>query len=106
MTQNGCSGPMTTVLDRDWTTVSTQLPFLTGRNIQALAETADACPLAEADQVQAGDAGQPPRELRELARNVEARLPGVGRPLAAPDRSRGNRTAGPVPRHAAKRAAR
>ena len=27
MMQNGCSGPMTTVLDRDWMTVSTRLPL-------------------------------------------------------------------------------
>src|SRR3979411_53906 len=67
MTQNGCSGPMTTVLDRDWTTVSTHLPFLTCRNVQALAEAGDACLLAEADQVQAGDTGQRACMLRELA---------------------------------------
>src|SRR2546421_9775822 len=102
MTQNGCSGPMKTVLDRDWTTVSTQLPFLTGRNVQALAETGDACLLAEADQVQAGDPGQRARKLRELARNVEARLLGVGRAFAALDRFRGNGNAWHVLVHVAK----
>src|SRR5260370_24737926 len=106
MTQNGCSGPMTTVLDRDWTTVSTHLPFLTGRDVQALAETGDAGLLAKADQVQARDAGQRAGKLRELARDVEARLLGVGCAFAALDRFRGKGDAGDVLVHVAQRARR
>src|SRR5207253_8222734 len=106
MTQNGCSGPMTTVLDRDWTTVSTHLPFLTGRNVQALAEAGDACFLAEADQVQAGDAGQRACMLGELARYVKARLLRIRRALAALDRLLGHGDAGHVLVHVAQRARR
>src|SRR5437763_6532012 len=86
MTQNGCSGPMTTVLDRDWTTVSTQLPFVAGRNPEVAAEACDAGLLGKADRVQAGDARQRARMLGELARDVEARSLGVGGELAALDR--------------------
>src|SRR5882762_28820 len=82
MTQNGCPGPMTTVLDRDWTTVSTHLPFLPGRNVQALAEPGDAGLLAEADQVQTGDAWLRPRMLGEGARDGKARLLRFGRAVA------------------------
>src|SRR5579864_4142754 len=106
ITQNGCSGPMTTVLDRDWTTVSTHLPLFTGRNVQVLAEARDAGLLAEADQVQAGDAGQRARMLGELTRDVEALLLGIGRALAALDRGRRHGDAGHVLVHVAERARR
>src|SRR6266705_1433589 len=86
ITQNGCSGPMTTVLDRDRTTVSTHLSFFAGRDVQTLAEPGDAGLLAEADQVQAGDARQRARVLGELAGDVEARLRRVGSALTAIDR--------------------
>src|ERR1700704_2367333 len=86
ITQNGCSGPITTVLDRDWTTVSTHLPLLTGRNVQALAQAGDAGLFAKADQAQSGDPGQRAGQLRELARDVEARLLRIGGAFAALDR--------------------
>src|SRR6478735_7027962 len=106
ITQNGCSGPMTTVLDRDWTTVSTHLPFLSGGNVEALAEPGDAGLFAEADQVEAGDPGQRARVLGELACDVEARLLRVGRAFAAFDRLLRDRDAGHVLVHVAKRARR
>src|SRR3989454_803843 len=65
ITQNGCSGPMKTVLDRDWTTVSTQLPFGSRGNPQPSTQPGDAGLATEADQVQAGDAGQRPGALGE-----------------------------------------
>src|ERR1700693_1078939 len=67
ITQNGCSGPMTTVLDRDRTTVSTHLPFCSGRDGSALTEGGDAGLLAKADQVQACASRQRARVLGELA---------------------------------------
>src|SRR5438034_1863126 len=106
ITQNGCSGPMTTVLDRDWTTVSTHLPFLSGRNVEALAEPRDAGLLAEADQVQAGDPGQRARMLGELARDVEARLLRVGCAFAPFDRLHWHGDAGDVLIHVTQRAGR
>src|SRR5205823_1009494 len=80
ITQNGCSGPMTTVLDGDWTTVSTRLPFHAWRYAEPLAEPGDARLAAEADQVEAGDSRQRPRVLDELERDREAlrlRVPGA-----------------------------
>src|SRR5579864_4380325 len=106
ITQNGCSGPMTTVLDRDWTTVSTHLPLFTGRDVEALAEARDAGLLAKADQVQARDAWQRARMLGELAGDVEARLLGIGRALAALDRRRRHADPGYVLVHVAERARR
>src|SRR3954454_18169861 len=104
ITQNGCSGPMTTVLDRDWTTVSTHLPFFAGRNVETLAEPGDAGLLAEADQVQAGDPGQRARMLGELARDVEAHVLRVGRSFATFDRFLWHGDAGDVLVHVAQRA--
>src|SRR4051812_18712880 len=103
MTQNGCSGPMTTVLDRDWTTVSTHLPLFAGWNAQALAEARDPGLLAKADQVQTGDTGQRARMFGELARDVEALLCGIVRALAALDRLRRNGDARHVLVHVAER---
>src|SRR5258707_2240355 len=90
ITQNGCSGPMTTVLDCDWTTVSTRLPFGSRWNVQPRAEPGDAGLAAEADQVQAGDARQRARVLGELAGELEAFGFGVGGGLAARDRLLGH----------------
>src|ERR1700756_2966772 len=72
ITQNGCSGPMATVLDGDWTTVSTRLPFGSGWDAEPLAQPGDAGLAAEADQVQACDSGQRARVLGELDRDLEA----------------------------------
>src|SRR3954451_16311618 len=85
ITQNGCSGPMTTVLDGDWTTVSTRLPFRTSWYAEPLAEPGDAGLAAEADQVKAGDSRQRPRLLGELDCDREALRLGVRRVLAALD---------------------
>src|SRR5487761_1120957 len=82
MTQNGWSGPMTTVLDGDWTTVCTCLPRWYA---ESLAEAGDAGPAAKAEEVQAGDAGQRARVLGELARDLEALGLGVGGVLTALD---------------------
>src|SRR6476661_1645649 len=106
ITQNGCSGPMTTVLDRDWTTVSTHLPFFSCRNGEPAAERGDARLEAEADQVQARHAGERARVLGELARHLEALLLGVGRRLAARDRLGRNADAGHLVVHVAERARR
>ena len=57
ITQNGRSGPITTVLDDDSRTVSTQLPFFSGWNAEPAAQARDAGLLAETDQVQAAHAG-------------------------------------------------
>src|SRR5712691_7760355 len=76
---------MTTVLDGDWTTVSTHLPFGSCRNLQPLAEPGDAGLAAEADQVQARDAGQSARVVGELAGNLEALVLRVGGALDALD---------------------
>src|SRR6058998_2188981 len=72
ITQNGWSGPMTTVLDRDWTTVSTHLPFFSCRYSEPRAEPGDAGFAAEADQVQPGDAREGARVLGELTGELEA----------------------------------
>src|SRR4051795_3709639 len=58
MTQNGRSGPITTVLDGDSRTGSNRLPFLAGGDAEAAAEPRDPGLLAEADEVQAANAGQ------------------------------------------------
>src|SRR5262245_18373135 len=86
ITQNGCSGPMTTVLDGDWTIVSTRLPFCSRWNPEPLAQPGDAGLAAEADQVEAGDSRQRARVLRELDRELEALRLRVGPALAALDR--------------------
>src|ERR1700688_2802399 len=75
MTQNGWSGPMTTVLDGDWTTVCTCLPCWYA---ESLAEAGDAGLAAEADEVEAGDAGQRAGVLGELACDLEAIGLGTG----------------------------
>ena len=49
ITQNGRSGPITTVLDGDSRTVSTQLPFSTSRNAEAAAQARDARLIARLD---------------------------------------------------------
>src|SRR5438445_6633170 len=85
ITQNGCSGPMATVLDGDWTTVSTRLPFRSWGYAEPLAEPGDAGLAAEADQVEPGDARQGARVLRELERDLEALRLGIGCALAALD---------------------
>src|SRR3954454_18904774 len=72
ITQNGCPGPMTTVLDRDWTTVSTHLPFVAGRDAESPAKSGNAGLTAEADQVQSGDARKRACVIGELARHLEA----------------------------------
>src|SRR3954466_12646542 len=82
ITQNGRSGPITMVLDDDSRTVSTQLPFGAGWNIQAVAQACDARLLAKADQVQAAHARDPARGLGELARHLEALGLRVGGVLA------------------------
>src|SRR5438477_4278637 len=86
ITQNGCSGPMTTVLDGDWTTVSTRLPFRSWGYAEPLAEPGDACLAAEADEMQPGDSGQRARVLGELEGDLEALRLGVGCALAPLDR--------------------
>src|SRR5947199_7489526 len=103
MTQNGCSGPMTTVLDRDRRTVSTRLPLVSRRNAEPVAQPCDAGVAAEADQVQADDAGQRTRVLRELARDLEALLAGIRGALAALDRLRRHCDPGHVCVHVAER---
>src|SRR5438105_8712772 len=84
MMQNGLSEPMTTRLDGDSMTVSTHLPLFTGRNSELAAEPRDPRLAAEADQVQAGDAGQRDRVPRELEPELEPRLRRGVRRLAAP----------------------
>src|SRR3954447_1092738 len=91
MTQNGCSLPMTTVLDRDWMTVSTRLSLLTGRDAEPAAQTRDAGLAAEADQVQAAHTGLRERVRGELDTELEARLLGIVRALAALDQLVRNR---------------
>src|SRR5437868_9601432 len=76
---------MVTVLDGDRTTVCTRLPR---RNVQSLAEAGDAGLAPEADEVEAGGAGQRARMLGELARDLEALGLGIGGALAARDRLR------------------
>src|SRR5207248_10207865 len=58
---------------------------LPGRNAEALAQAGDARLLAEADEVEAGDAGQRASALGELARDLEALCLGIGGALAARD---------------------
>src|SRR5438270_9518414 len=77
---------MTTVLDRDWTTVSTRLPFRSRRDGQPPAESRDAGLAPEADQMQAGDSLERASVLRELAGEVEAFGFRIGGALAALDR--------------------
>src|SRR5947207_4829823 len=88
ITQNGCPGPMATVLDRDWTTVSTHLPFCSCRNLEPLAQPGDAGLAAEADQVEPGDPRQRARVLGELACDVEALRLRIGGALDSLDRRR------------------
>src|SRR5205085_12286422 len=94
MTQNGCSEPMTTVLDRDCRTVSTRLPFDAGWYAEPRAQAGDPRLAAEADQVQALDAGQRARMIGQLAADLEALRLGILRPLAALDQLRRYRDAG------------
>src|SRR5690348_13398484 len=86
ITQNGCSGPMATVLDGDWTIVSTGLPFRSWWNPEPLAQPGDTGLAAKADQVEAGHSRQRARVPGELDRELEALRLGVGRALAALDR--------------------
>src|SRR6188472_761049 len=85
ITQNGCSGPMATVLDGDWTTVSTRLPFRPWWDAEPLAQPGDAGLAAEADQMQPGDSLQRACVLGELDRDLEALRLRLGRALAALD---------------------
>src|SRR5205823_3991653 len=89
ITQNGRSGPMTTVLDGDWTTVSTRLSFLSWWDAELLTQPGDSGLAAKADQVEAGDSRQRPRVLGELDRDLETLRLRVGCPLAALDERRG-----------------
>src|SRR6478672_7709796 len=88
ITQNGCSGPMATVLDGDWTIVSTRLPFRSGWDAEPLAQLGDAGLAAEADQVEARDSRKRACVLRELDRDLEALRLRVVRVLAALDQLR------------------
>src|SRR5919107_2021302 len=73
MMQNGCSGPIVPVLDRDCRTVSMRrVPFGCGLDAQSLTELGDARVLAEGDEVKAGDAGQRARVFGELVGDLEA----------------------------------
>src|SRR5207248_6195220 len=69
---------------------------LPGRNAEALAQAGDARLLAEADEVEAGDAGQRASALGELARDLEALCLGIGGALAARDDLGGHFDAGHV----------
>src|SRR5581483_3401462 len=91
MTTNGRSGPMTTVLDGDRTTVCTRLPR---RNAESLAQAGDAGLAPEADEVEARDARQRARLLGELAGDLEALGLRVGCALTARDRLRRDGDAG------------
>src|ERR671933_930110 len=87
MMQNGCSGPIVTVLDGDCRTVSMVLavPFGSWGNSEARAELGDARVLAEGDEVQAGDAGQRQGVRGELSGDLEALGLLVGGGLGARD---------------------
>src|SRR5205085_1800006 len=76
---------MTTVLDGDWTTVSTRLPFRSWGYAEPLAEPGDPGLAAEADEMQPGDSGQRARVLRKLEGDLEALRLGVGCALAPLD---------------------
>src|SRR5215212_7536527 len=86
MMQNGCSGPITTVLDCDRSSVSTRLPFVAGRDAELPAQASDPRLAPEADQMQAGDARLRECVRRELDGELEARLLGIGGVLDACDR--------------------
>src|SRR5438034_9156032 len=101
MTQNGCPGPMTTVLDRDLRTVSTRLPLAAWRDAEPPAEAVDAAVVAEADDMQACDSGQVERRGGELGAELEAGLGGVGGRLDPSDRLGRNRDPGHLPVHVA-----
>src|SRR5260221_10091907 len=90
ITQNGRSGPITTVLDDDSRTVSTQFPFGAGWNVQTAAQARDACLLAKADQVQSVHTGDPARCVCELTADLEALRLGVRRALDALDQRGGH----------------
>src|SRR5215831_16795006 len=79
---------MTTVLDGDWTIVSTRLPFCSRWNAEPLAEPGDAGLAAEADQVEPRDPGQPAGPLGELDRELKAFRLRVARALTALDQRR------------------
>src|SRR3954447_25543910 len=86
MMQNGCSGPIVTVLDRDCRTVSMRLvPFGSGLDAQSLTELGDAGVLAERDEVQAGHAGLRAGVVGQLAGDLEALVLLVARRLGACD---------------------
>ena len=78
ITQNGRSGPITTVLDDDSRTVSTQFPFCAGWDAEAAAQACDAGLLAKADQVQPAHARDAARRVGELAADLEALRLGIG----------------------------
>src|SRR4051794_29432566 len=84
MMQNGRSGPMTIVLDRECSTVCTGLSLLSSRNTERPAEPRDAV-AAEADQVQSGDARLLERVLGELPRELKTVLLSVSRAPAPLD---------------------
>src|SRR3954454_22245835 len=94
ITQNGRSGPITTVLDDDSRTVSTQLPFFSRWNAEAAAQTCDAGLLAETDQGQAANSGQLASGVCELAADLEALDLGICRAFHALDELRRHRHAG------------
>src|SRR3954454_17300065 len=94
MMQNGLPEPMTTVLDRDWRTVSMLNPFGVRGDAEPPAKRGDACILAEADEVQAPYAGLRHGVPGQLVGEVEARLLLVGGGLDPRDHAGGDGDAG------------
>src|SRR4051794_19932252 len=94
MMQNGLPEPMTTVLDRDWRTVSMLNPFGVRGDAEPPAKRGDARILAEADEVQAPYAGLRHGVPGQLVGEVEARLLLVLRGLDPRDHVGGDGDAG------------
>ena len=102
ITQNARSGPMTTVLDGDSRTVSTQFPLCSGWDAEAAAQVRNTRLSAKADQVQAAHPRQQTGCVGELAGELEALGLGVGvRARSARSRRRARR----CPAHARRRTA-
>src|SRR3954453_13861487 len=95
MMQNGCVGPIVTVLDRECRTVSMRLvPFGSGLDAQSLTELGDARVLAERDEMKARDAGLRAGVVGQVAGDLEALALLVGRRLGARDGLRRHLDAG------------